>query len=423
MEMSSTSIRGLLRGNILVLTVSRIIWSLSSAIVMPYLSLYILNLGGSKPIIGLVNALGNLAGIFLYPIGGYIADKAGRARLVGFSTLLYASSFLFFALAPDWRWVAAGLIYQQLALFYMPALNAIMADSIPVGVRGRILSLMIAIPGAVRIIAPYIGGLLIAVYTLRPAMRIGYLISFVLGVLVAAMRLRYLEETIEGEGIGRDILGIFKAAYAEIAVSLRWIGSHMRGYTALAIILILVNSIVMPFWVVYATEVIGLTPYQWGVILLIGGVVRTVMSLIAGSLVDRIGAKTCMLIAFAVAAPSMILFTRSRGFLDASLIYVALSLAGVFLWIATSVLLADTIPRAIRGRIMAALGQGVGIGIAGGGYASGFLLFIPMTLGSYVSGYIYQLNPTYPWLIQSITLTAALILAVWLIKEPERAEA
>ena len=102
---------------------------------------------------------------------------------------------------------------------------------------------------------------------------------------------------------------------------------------------------------------------------------------------------------------------------------MALSLAGVFLWIATSVLLADTIPRAIRGRIMAALGQGVGIGIAGGGYASGFLLFIPMTIGSYVSGYIYQLDPAYPWLIQSIALTTILILAVWLIREPERAEA
>lgn len=152
------SIRSLMRGNILVLTVSRVIWSMSNSIVYPYLSLYILELGGSKPVIGLVNALGGLAGLFLYPVGGYIADKSGRARLVGLATFFYASSFLLIIFAPSWQWLAVGIAYPQIVLFYMPALNAIMADSIPVGARGRVLSLIMAIPEAVRILIPYIGG-------------------------------------------------------------------------------------------------------------------------------------------------------------------------------------------------------------------------------------------------------------------------
>jgi MFS family permease len=51
-------------------------------------------------VIGLVNALG---GLFLYPVGGYIADKSGRARLVGLATFLYASSFLLFIFALSWQ--------------------------------------------------------------------------------------------------------------------------------------------------------------------------------------------------------------------------------------------------------------------------------------------------------------------------------
>jgi hypothetical protein len=37
-----------MRGNILVLTMSRVIWSMSNSIVYPYLSLYILELRGAS---------------------------------------------------------------------------------------------------------------------------------------------------------------------------------------------------------------------------------------------------------------------------------------------------------------------------------------------------------------------------------------
>ncbi len=412
-----------MKGNILVLTVSRIIWSMSMSIVFPYLSLYILELGGSKPIIGIVNALGGLAGMLLYPVGGYIADKSGRAKLVGVATFLLASSFLLFIFAPTWQWLAVGIVYQQLVLFYMPALNAIMADSIPVGARGRILSLTIAIPEAVRIFVPYIGGWLIAVYTLRPAMRLGYILSLITAILVGFIRFRYLKETVENRsGIGRDITKIFRESYIDIFKSLRWIFSNLRGYAFIAVILTLISSIVQPFWIVYAYEVIGLSEYDWGTVLLIAGIVKTAVSVIIGGYVDRIGPKKCMIIAFVLAVPSVAAFTISSNFIQTTIIYILLVVSNAFLWIASSVLLADTIPRNIRGRIMAGLGQGIGVGIGGGGYARGFLLFIPATIGSLVGGYIYEFNPTFPWLIHSAFLALSIFLSLVFVREPEKAE-
>lgn len=418
------SLRSIMKGNVLVLTVSRVLWSMSDSLAWPYLSLYILSLGGTATTVGFVNAVGTMAACVFYPIGGYIADKAGRARLVGMATLLYVTSFVVFALANSWEWLAFAYAYQQVVLFYMPALNAIMADSIPVGARGRIYAVTVSIPNAVRIITPYLGGYLIAVYTLQPAMRLSYTLSFCIGAVVAFIRLRYLKETItNGEKIGKNVPKILFEGYKNVFTSLRWVVSNMPGYAGMAILLSCIGSLVMPFWIIYAQNIIGISAYSWGVVLLIGGLINTLSSLVVGGLVDRIGVRKCMITAFVLSIPPMFLFTLAQDFYQVVAIWAILMVASSFLWISSSVFLADAIPRSMRGRVMSGVGQGVSFGITGVGYASGFLLFIPMTIGSVISGYIYNYNPAYPWYIQSVLLTVGLIICILFIKNPERPEA
>lgn len=417
------SFRQIMKGNILVLTVSRVLWSMSDSLGLPYLSLYIIALGGDATTVGWVNAVGALAAAALYPIGGYIADKAGRARLVGIATLAYTSSFIIFAFANSWQMLAFAYAYQQVVLFYMPALNAIMADSIPVGARGKIYSVTVAVPNAVRIITPYLGGYLIAVMTLQPAMRVGYSLAFCIGAVVAYIRLKYLKETVViSEGTGRNPAKILFEGYKNVFTSLRWVFSNMSGYAIVAILLAFVGSLVTPFWILYAKQVLNIDAYGWGLILLVGGLTNTVMSLIVGNLVDKFGPKKCIMISFVLAVPGMALFPFVTTFFQAMAIWVLMMIASSFIWIASSVFLADSIPRVMRGRIMAGVGQGVSFGVSGGGYASGFLLFIPMTIGNLVGGYIYQYNPQYPWFIQVFALTLALVLTHFIVKEPEKAE-
>jgi DHA1 family multidrug resistance protein-like MFS transporter len=396
---------------------------MSDALVLPYLSLYILALGGDKPTIGWVNAMGSLAACLLYPIGGYIADKSGRAKFVGISTLLYVSSFLIFSFAPSWQWIALAVTYQNIVLFYMPALNAIMADSIPPGTRGRLYALTIAIPNAVRIFTPYIGGLLIARMGLVPAMKMGYLFSFGMGLMVAFLRLRYLKETIpDAEGIGKNVVKILVEGYRNVLGSVKWTFQNIRGYAIVSMIMAFMGSIVLPFWVVYATEIIALTEYQWGVIMLWAGLVKTVLSFYIGGIVDRVGSKKCFLVTYAIAIPGMYLFTMVPGFWSTMALYILLVVSSAFMWIASSVYLADSIPRDTRGRVMAGLGSGMSTGVVGGGYASGFLVFIPMTIGNLLGGYIYDANAAYPWIIQSIMLTVGLLLTIVFLKEPQKVQ-
>jgi MFS family permease len=385
-----------------------------------FISIYMQALGASVPVIGLINALGSFGAMLLYPVGGYIADKSGRVRLVASSTIIYVSSFIIYLWAPSWEWAAVAMIYQNMSLFYTPAMNAIMADSIPVGDRGKLYGFNFALPNIVRVISPYIGGLFIARFELIPAMRIGFMISFLIGIIVAAMRLLFLKETLSDiQEINWNPVKLFKDTYKDTNQSLRWVWENLRSYTAVSMLLSFLGSMILPFWILYATDALDLHPYQWGIILLWSGIAKAILSLFIGGIVDYYGSRKCLLFGLILAIPSMYGFTLAEGFWLALPMFTLITLSSVFIWISSQVYLADSIPRSIRGRIMAGLGSGMSLGVSGVGFASGFLIFLPKTLGSLVGGFIYYLNPQLPWLIQSLLLSVGLIYTYLKIHNPE----
>jgi MFS family permease len=419
--LSEDSNKPIIPRNVLVLTLSRVIWSMSDTNIDNYLTPYIVALGGGARIIGLINALGSLAAMFLYPVGGYIADKSGRVRLVVVATLLYTSSFLIYGFATHWTWIAAGMIYQNLVLFYVPALFAIMADSVPVGTRGKLYAFSFAIPNLVKILFPFLGGIVIAYLDVIPAMKIGYAISFVMGLVVFVMRSRFLKETmVEAEGISHNPFVVLKNSYADIAESLDFVWDNLRGYSGVSMLLAFLGSMILPFWIFYATEVAGIGNFYWGVILLWSGVAKAVLSFFIGEIVDRYGSRKVFLAGFTLAIPGMFAFTLAKTYYSILILYTIVTLSSVLVWIGSQVYLADSIPRKKRGRVMAMVGSGMSVGVTGVGYASGFLIFLPNALGSIVGGLIYSLNPVYPWLLQGIVLTFGLIMTYMLIQDPER---
>ena len=88
--------------------------------------------------------------------------------------------------------------------------------------------------------------------------------------------------------------------------------------------------------------------------------------------------------------------------------------------------MADLIPRFLRGQMMAASGQGgIMIGPAGGGAggpALGYLFIPPVMVASLAGGYLYTLNPAYPWLFSLVTTLLSLMLTFFFIRDPQEAE-
>jgi MFS family permease len=376
-------------------------------------------LGASVPAIGLINALGSFGAMLLYPVGGYIADKSGRVRLVASSTLIYVSSFIIYLWAPSWEWAAIAMIYQNMSLFYVPAMNAIMADSIPIGDRGKLYGFNFSLPTIIRIVSPYISGLFIARFELIPAMRIGFMISFIVGIIVAAIRLFYLRETIFNiEEINWSPINLLTESYRDTNDSLRWIWHNIRSYAAISMLLSFLSSMILPFWILYAIDYLHLHPYEWSIILFWSGIARAILGLFIGGIVDRFGARICLLFGLGLGVPSMYGFTLAQGFWAALPMFTLITLSAVFIWISSQVYLADSIPRNIRGRIMAGIGSGTSLGVSGVGFVSGFIIFLPKTLGNLVGGLIYHLNPQLPWILQSLLLTLGLVYVYLKIHDP-----
>ena len=83
------------------------------------------------------------------------------------------------------------------------------------------------------------------------------------------------------------------------------------------------------------------------------------------------------------------------------LIRVAIGLSGALFISSSSALMADYVPRNMRGRVMAAIGRGTAlVGAAGGGTGGpgvGYLFTIPVMLSSILGGVLYSMNPDYVW--------------------------
>jgi len=419
--------------NVKALIITRFLWGISRGLATPYLSLFILALGGTPIEIGLVNMLGLVAGIFLYPLGGYIADKKGRVKLIIYATIVFTVSGLFFVFAWSWEVIAIGHFITQMMLFYTPALNALEADSLPPGERGKGFSIILAVPDATRIIAPYLGGWLISFYggddlAVVNAMRLCYGLSVIIGFVIVYIRWKRLQETIveteEGEDRG-DSLKIFqmlKEAYIGMIDSVKWMNRPLKIIVLVEIVTSISVSLAGPFWIVYATEMVGLSAYDFGITLLLSGVFNVVTAYFIGILIDRFKARKMILVSLILGtifpALYIILPHMVGGFLGVAIVICGVALVNNISMPAYSTIIANLIPRNLRGRLFALLGErGISIAI-GQFWGGGFLLFPFAAAGAYLGGYLYLLNPASLWIITSLTMILGFVLSYLYMEEP-----
>ena len=426
-----------IQGNVKVLMICRILWSFSTSIIYPFFSLYILALGGSSTEIGLINSLGLIAGMVLYPLGGYIADRAGRVKLIGYSTFLYTFAHLFFVFATNWQMIAIGQFFSQLLLFYMPAMNALESDSLPPGVRGKGFAIIMAVPGAVRIIAPLVGGYVIEWFktssgmtgneATAQAVRICWGIAFLTGLLVAWIRLRNLKETITEEEGGhkisfKEIPGMVIPAYRSILDSVKWMNRSLRVIVILEMVASFFIAMSAPFYVVYATRLIGLSEAQWGVGMFVSGLVGILLAFPLGSATDRVGSRKMIILGMFLVPFMIFSFQYSGGFIGVAAVLIGVQICNNIMIPAFSTIIANIIPRSRRGRLYSLIGErGISINF-GNFWGGGFLLFPPAAVGAYVGGWVYKLDPNLPWIITSGALLVCALMVYLFVHEPEEAQ-
>jgi MFS family permease len=416
-----------IRGNYLVITLTRILGMFSRNMVFPYASLFILALNGDSTQIGWVNAVKPLAGLLMFPIAGYLTDHVGRVKLIAAGGYLSGAVVLIFVLAPNWQVIALASLIQGFMVLSFPPESALIADSLSPEDRGTGLATMNTATGVLAMFAPLVAGAVIDAAGVEQGIRVLYAVMVVLYLASAAINHRFLKETSVSQA-KIDWAALPKAftnAYSGVFELLKRLPRALRVHAAIVILGFTCNAIASAFWVVYADQEIGLSATQWGSILFVESLLRTLLYIPAGIAIDRHGRTRFILASLVLSLVTTPAFVISTTFVHVLLIRIAMGIANAFFAPASMAFMADAIPRELRGRVMAAIGRGfVQLAPASGGTGgpgTGFLTTLPVMAGSIAGGYLYRHNPVLPWIVVSAATAVSIGLAALFIRDPEHA--
>ncbi len=418
---------GLLRGTLFWLVLCMCIWQFTINIPTPYLALYVKQLNGSAADVGLVRSVASIACMLIFPVGGYIADKAGRVKLVSISTAAYAFGFIPFALAPNWQTLVLASFIQNMMNFSAPILIVLLADSMPVGRRGQGFAIALSIPSAISVVSPYLGGYLIDTLGVLPTMKMMYLVAFGVGLSTAAIRWLTLKETIDASKTEkldyRNTPHILKNSYRSIIETLKWMPDQVRTLATIQTMEIFFVGMASSYWILYATGVIGLKATEWGITSTIQGLSNLAVAVPAGILMDRYGRRKLLLPILVTVPFYPLIFLRVIDLPGLSLLAVLIAVSNAFLMPGFQSLLSDNTPRERRGRVISGIGSGnFFIDIRGMMFGGGMIQFMPLSVAQVAGGILYEVNPTIPFLVMAAGMAVVTIFAFFKVRDPKEIE-
>jgi len=380
-----------LRGNVGAMIISWFLFAISGSLTFPYLSKYLQMLGASEIEIGTVRALGSLAVLLTILPGGVLTDIIGRKRSIVIGTWGIAVVQFLYAVVQDWRQFAVVFVVDWSLHFYQPALTAILLDSLPSEKRGGGMMLTAVLPQVPWLFLPPVGGYLLDRLGLL-GMRLSFVISGIISVSVALLRMRALQETIvvkpvSGEGLTREILRSYFFWHG-----LSSLPSFIAYVTFLGLLMSFAGIALQTFGVLYATNVVGLDNTSWGVIQSATTAVGIFFGLILMPVIDkapRVSALFAGLLLIAVGYFMVGVWTNVVALVTATI------LMGIGFEVSMSIrraLVGDYITPENRGRVM-------GTTLA--------LEYLGSIVGGVAVAYLYSMSPRMAFIFSGTLLLLA----------------
>lgn len=395
-----------MKGNYLTLVSSWFITDFSNEIAATYYPLFVKNLGGSASIIGLLGFIDMITMAIVQVPGGYISDRYGRKPLIITMTFLTAFTQLFYIFAQNWYWLLIGSLLGGLTRLYLPAIEAIFADSLPSERRGIGFSVLRLITQVSTTPSPIIAGILFTVFGLNRTMRIAYTFVLVAYVSAGLLRLR-LVETIENPE-KMDAKEMISSLPDSIKESITVWGKVPRSALYLLITQMITwfsFSLYQPIYSLFIIEDLGISELHYSYVISATSLTLIIMAIPIGMMVDKIGKVRPLIAAYILWAVGIPLFLLG-GFYHVFISLVVFGIVQLTISTASSALYTDLIPADQRGKTIG---------------SSGFLTFLIMAMGQLIGGYVYdEINHMMPfYLMLSLTLPCFLFF-IFKIKESDK---
>ncbi len=168
------------------------------------------------------------------------------------------------------------------------------------------------------------------------------------------------------------------------------------------------NGAVGQYYILYAHDVIRLTDPEWGLIVSLQFLLAIVLKIPGGHFSDKFGKRKIMIISAVTCAPSVILFTFSRSFIQALIVTLLIVVTGIYYAPAHEALQADLTSRAMRGRITALWDTSNSVSAA---------------LGALMGGFLFQtVDPAAPFYLFAVVELMAALFLISVVREPVEKE-
>ena len=363
--------------------------------------------------IGLLSSISSSERLLFQLPGGILADRYGRRKIIIYGTALRIIPPIIYLFASHWTHTIPALLFAGAASIYMPAFNAIIADSLPREERGAGYGAYRTITSIPWVIAPIIGGWVMDNYGYETGIKAFMFFGIFVNIFVTYARYRMLNETLTFEdkgpsgrkrpGIKDSLLSIFKM---DKSVKVMVIVSFLGSFGI---------QMVMSFLSVYARDILLFSNTQIGLISTTGGFIAMILAMPGGMLADKFGRKPMILLSRITAPLSYLGVTFVANFQQYYTIMVANSIgnalggggmyAGGPAW---NALLAELVPQQNLATVMGAIGTLSG------------LMAIPSPM---IGGWMWdEIDPKMPFYASvAFGLVSAGIFAVG-VKEPDKTE-
>jgi MFS family permease len=401
--------------NVLAIALTTSVFSLVDMGWRPFWTLYLKNeLGASITAVGLLSTIASSERLLFQLPGGLLADRYGRRRIIVYGTALRLLPPVIYLMAGHWTHVIPALLISGAASIYMPAFNAIIADSLPETERGAGYGAYRTITSVPQIFSPVIGGIVMDSLGYREGVKIFLIISFFATIIVTYVRWRVLTETLDQDG--KQEIQLETKTKKSLWERVNETFDLPRSVWVMVVVAILGSfglRLVWEFMSIYAVEIVGLTNTQLGMVQTTGGVVSTVLAMPGGMLSDRLGRKPLILTSRLISPLTTYAITLATNFPQYYLISIVSaignSLGGGGMWAggpAWQALIADLVPREKRGTVMGTIGTVTG------------LVGTPSSL---VGGYLWQLySPQTPFYLSLVLGLIGTAVFAFGVKEPRK---
>lgn len=294
-----------LERNVSIASLAVFLFGLGEELWKRFLPKYLEVLGAGTPIIGFFGTAENLLdALYQYP-GGWLADHLGRRRSFVIFVVLASIGYIIYLLSPTWPFLFLGLIFvmgwQSMA---SPAIFAVIGDSLPRERRAMGFTLQSILKRVPTVIAPIVGGALIARLGIAKGIHLGLLISLVFAALTLSL-------------VSRINLSVRSTQAANIRAVWRSFHSALKRLLISDVIIRTCEGMTGVFVVLYVTNVHGVGIGRFGILIAVQMVTSILVYIPAGKIAERIGRKPFVIATFLSFAlfPLTVMLASSFAFL------------------------------------------------------------------------------------------------------------